>query len=357
MGKCFPRHDRVEYMSGAVAENGGDFALIADTRIQVGARTGRWLQLQGVPVRRGPGGRPDLDPRQLPGLRRRRPQGLPQGGRQLSGLRNARRLPIQPGRTLPQDPELAIVRQARGDLLPGQGPGRELPWGRDPDHRQGRRLLRRGDATGGRGGLRPAALLTDRATLAVGFPNDRAHPTRPIGPARRGPSGAPLRLRRAGHLPQRAERILRAADQGARTARPGDGDRLRRQRERGGDGRVPGPLGQRPRARAPIQGGPPARHPALDPGGDRALSGLGHGEGHRPPLCPHPGAGLRGAGLRRHRGQPGAAPGPPRDRPQTAGAGHPGLGRAEGHPRDHGLPAVARGRHRPCGADLQDLRR
>jgi hypothetical protein len=40
MGKCFPRHPRVEYMSGAVAHNGSDFALIADRRIQVGAREG-----------------------------------------------------------------------------------------------------------------------------------------------------------------------------------------------------------------------------------------------------------------------------------------------------------------------------
>jgi hypothetical protein len=39
MGKCFPRHDRVEYMSGAVARNGADFALIADTRIRVGEKT------------------------------------------------------------------------------------------------------------------------------------------------------------------------------------------------------------------------------------------------------------------------------------------------------------------------------
>jgi hypothetical protein len=35
MGKCFPRHNRVEYMSGAVARNGSHYALIAGTRIQV----------------------------------------------------------------------------------------------------------------------------------------------------------------------------------------------------------------------------------------------------------------------------------------------------------------------------------
>lgn len=36
MGKCFPNHPRVEYMTGAVAKKGDDFALIANTRIEVG---------------------------------------------------------------------------------------------------------------------------------------------------------------------------------------------------------------------------------------------------------------------------------------------------------------------------------
>lgn len=40
MGKCFPNHDRVEYMSGAVARDGNDFALIANTRIKVGPASG-----------------------------------------------------------------------------------------------------------------------------------------------------------------------------------------------------------------------------------------------------------------------------------------------------------------------------
>lgn len=40
MGKCFPQHDRVEYMSGAVARNGEDFALIVNTRIQAGEKVG-----------------------------------------------------------------------------------------------------------------------------------------------------------------------------------------------------------------------------------------------------------------------------------------------------------------------------
>ncbi len=46
MGKCFPRHDRIEYMSGAVAGNGPDHALIANTRIQVGERVGRGYRFQ-----------------------------------------------------------------------------------------------------------------------------------------------------------------------------------------------------------------------------------------------------------------------------------------------------------------------
>jgi len=40
MGKCFPGYPRVEYMSGAVARKGNDFALIANTRIEVGDKVG-----------------------------------------------------------------------------------------------------------------------------------------------------------------------------------------------------------------------------------------------------------------------------------------------------------------------------
>lgn len=39
MGKCFPNHDRVEYMSGAIAKKGSNYALIANTRIKVGKKT------------------------------------------------------------------------------------------------------------------------------------------------------------------------------------------------------------------------------------------------------------------------------------------------------------------------------
>lgn len=40
MGKCFPQHDRVEYMSGAVAHSGRNYALLANTRIEVGNKVG-----------------------------------------------------------------------------------------------------------------------------------------------------------------------------------------------------------------------------------------------------------------------------------------------------------------------------
>lgn len=41
MRKCFPQRERIEYMSGAIAEQDGQFALIANTRIEVGQRVGQ----------------------------------------------------------------------------------------------------------------------------------------------------------------------------------------------------------------------------------------------------------------------------------------------------------------------------
>lgn len=40
MGQCFPKHPRATYVGGAVARRGDDFALIANTRIEVGERSG-----------------------------------------------------------------------------------------------------------------------------------------------------------------------------------------------------------------------------------------------------------------------------------------------------------------------------
>lgn len=54
MGKCFPQHQRVEYMSGAVARKGRDFALIADTRIHVGEKKGEGYLFRSFRVLSGP---------------------------------------------------------------------------------------------------------------------------------------------------------------------------------------------------------------------------------------------------------------------------------------------------------------
>ena len=50
MGKCFPQHPRVEYMAGAVARRGSDFALIANTRIQVGDKVGKDYRFRSLRV-------------------------------------------------------------------------------------------------------------------------------------------------------------------------------------------------------------------------------------------------------------------------------------------------------------------
>jgi len=56
MGKCFPQEPRVEYISAAVAERDGQFALIANTRVQVDAPSGggyffRIAEIQDLPDR------------------------------------------------------------------------------------------------------------------------------------------------------------------------------------------------------------------------------------------------------------------------------------------------------------------
>lgn len=54
MGKCFPGHARLEYMSGAVARRGDAFALIANTRIHVGERRGDGYLFQIASVEEEP---------------------------------------------------------------------------------------------------------------------------------------------------------------------------------------------------------------------------------------------------------------------------------------------------------------
>jgi len=51
MGKCFPDHPRVEFMAGAVAGSGENFALLANTRIEVGDKAEGGYLFRDVVVR------------------------------------------------------------------------------------------------------------------------------------------------------------------------------------------------------------------------------------------------------------------------------------------------------------------
>jgi hypothetical protein len=54
MGKCFPNHPRVEYMTGAVARKGANFALIANSRIRVDQRVEEGYLFQDFVLRQDP---------------------------------------------------------------------------------------------------------------------------------------------------------------------------------------------------------------------------------------------------------------------------------------------------------------
>jgi len=54
MGKCFPNEPRLEYVSGAVARRGSDFALIAATRVDVGERRGDAYEFRDVSIEETP---------------------------------------------------------------------------------------------------------------------------------------------------------------------------------------------------------------------------------------------------------------------------------------------------------------
>ena len=118
-----------------------------------------------------------------------------------------------------------------------------------------------------------------------------------------------------------------------------------------------GRVGQRPHPRPAVQG---ALHPhsgTVLGRGHREVSRLRHDPGHRPGLCPQAGPGVRREGLRRDRGRAGTAARGDRHRQGAGEADHRCLGRAEGRPRDHGVPAQPRRRHGAGGADIPDLRR
>ena len=118
-----------------------------------------------------------------------------------------------------------------------------------------------------------------------------------------------------------------------------------------------GRMGQRPHPRAAVQG---AIHPhgrAVFGRGHREVSRLRHDPGDRPGLRQQACAGVRREGLRCHRGGARTAARGDRHRADPREADHRRLGRAEGGPRDHGVPAQPWRGHGAGGADIQDLRR
>ena len=115
-------------------------------------------------------------------------------------------------------------------------------------------------------------------------------------------------------------------------------------------------MGERPRPRPAVQRAPPRVGRADDGRGDREVPRLRPHQGDRPALRPTPRGCVRHLGVRRDRHGARAAPLGGRHRPHARRAHRRRLEGAEGRPRHHGLPALARRRHVARGADLQDLR-
>ena len=117
-----------------------------------------------------------------------------------------------------------------------------------------------------------------------------------------------------------------------------------------------GGVGQRPHPRPAVQVALHSQLGAVVGRGHREVSGLWHDPGHRAGLRTKADPGVRREGLRCHRGRARAAARGDRHRPSAGDADHRRLGRAEGRPRDHGVPSQPRRRHGAGGADIQDLR-
>ena len=90
MGKCFPDHPRVEFMAGAVAGNGDNFALLANTRDRGRGGSGGRVPVQGR-RRAGPGrSRRAAGARSLSRIRGRRSKGDPARSRRLPAIWHSR---------------------------------------------------------------------------------------------------------------------------------------------------------------------------------------------------------------------------------------------------------------------------
>jgi len=88
----------------------------------------------------------------------------------------------------------------------------------------------------------------------------------------------------------------------------------------------------------------------------KKISRVRHDSRHRPGLRQEAGARLRSSRVRRNRAGAAAPAGGNRDRPEAGAADNRRLGRAEGDPRDHAVPAQQQRRHVSGGAYLQEVR-
>jgi len=153
LGKCFPDHRRVEYMSGA-ARKGQDFALIANTPIQVGPQGKHGYRFrhflfeeltEGDRIKildNFPGFEVDDRKVSLKGPFSCLPYGIPSGCDHGRVGRHRRTPPwLEAGKAL----GLQCRIHDRGGKLPRQGP---------VEDRHGRRYLRYLDVAGDSGALR-----------------------------------------------------------------------------------------------------------------------------------------------------------------------------------------------------------
>ena len=160
---------------------------------------------------------------------------------------------------------------------------------------------------------------------------------------------------RARHLPECRERLLRHPGQGAEPPRPGHrGRACRHNIGRRVDHRIRG-LGKRPHPWPAVQGPVPQDLRAHVGRRHREIPCVGHDPGHRAGLRQEAPARVRREGVRRHRDAARSPAGSRWHWPGACGSDRRGLGRAEGGPRDHGLPAQPRRRYGPGGAHFQYL--
>ena len=127
MGKCFPDYPRVEFMAGAVARNGDNFALLANTRIEVGEKAEGGYLFKDVVVR-DEGGRDVVQVLDhYPGFVVDGRKVTLRGRRGLPAIWDSPQLQVRHGRPPSQGAGLVELGRCTRDPLQGRGPRRAVP--------------------------------------------------------------------------------------------------------------------------------------------------------------------------------------------------------------------------------------